>query len=392
MSPGAPLIVSRMQKTIEELLAEPPDDARLRESSVFREAVAGPVRPVLFGAGMLGRKVAGALRRAGVEPLAFADNNAGLQGGRVEGVPVFAPAEAAVRWGGEALFVVTIWRATGDDGMAARVAWLRSLGCRRVSTFLTLGWFYDGVLPHFGADRPSRMLEHAAELRQAGTLWQDEQSRETYRRQLAWRLQADFDGVGLPVPDQYFPKDLFGPRADEVFVDGGAFDGDTLRRLPWSCRRIWAIEPDPGTVEKLRQMAGPEVVVCETALGRAAGRVRFNAAGSIGSARSDVGTVDVKVSALDDLLAGEDPTLVKLDIEGDELAALQGGRRTLERAQPIVAVCVYHRPQDLWEIPLYLHTVLPAHRLFLRIHEHDGFELVAYAVPPDRCLPEPPAA
>jgi hypothetical protein len=48
-------------------------------------------------------------------------------------------------------------------------------------------------------------------------------------------------------------------------------------------------------------------------------------------------------------------------------------------------VCVYHRPEDLWRIPLFLHQILPENRIFLRAHEHDGFELVAYSVPPSRC-------
>jgi hypothetical protein len=91
------------------------------------------------------------------------------------------------------------------------------------------------------------------------------------------------------------------------------------------------------------------------------------------------------VATLDDLAAGTQPTFVKLDVEGDELAALEGGKATLERMRPVVAVCVYHRPEDLWTIPLFLHEVLPEHRMYLRAHAWDGFELVAYAVPPERC-------
>jgi hypothetical protein len=49
-------------------------------------------------------------------------------------------------------------------------------------------------------------------------------------------------------------------------------------------------------------------------------------------------------------------------------------------------VCVYHLPADLWEIPLMLHELLPQHRLFLRQHGFDGWELVVYAVPPERCV------
>jgi len=105
------------------------------------------------------------------------------------------------------------------------------------------------------------------------------------------------------------------------------------------------------------------------------------------SARSDDGALEVPVETLDRLLQGEEPTFIKLDVEGDELRALQGAAGVLQRTRPIVAVCVYHRPADLWELPLFLRESLPHHRLYLRAHECDGFELVAYAVPLSRCPP-----
>jgi FkbM family methyltransferase len=171
---------------------------------------------------------------------------------------------------------------------------------------------------------------------------------------------------------------------DERFVDGGAYDGDTLRSLPEGFARAWAIEPDPLNAEKLRSAADARVAVFETALGERSGRARFDALGSTASSLSASGGIDVTLSALDDLLTGESPTYVKLDVEGGELAALAGARETLRRAQPVTAVCMYHRPRDLWEIPLFLREALPGHRMSVRIHAHDGFELVAYAVPMER--------
>jgi len=217
-------------------------------------------------------------------------------------------------------------------------------------------------------------------------MWVDESSREIFRQQLAWRLRGEFGGRHDPAPDQYFPRDLLRPGADERFVDGGAFDGDTLRAMPWGFTRAWAIEPDPATVAKLRAAVDARVTVFHAALGRRAGWARFNADGTTAAARSDSGGAEVTIATLDELLVGEEPTFLKLDVEGDELAALQGGREMLRRARPVVAVCLYHRPPDLWEIPVFLRAALPGHRFFLRIHEHDGFELVAYAIPSERCF------
>lgn len=342
-------------------------------------------RFVLFGAGQLGRKTAIALRRQGIIPLAFADNDISLQETEVDGVPVYSPFAAAERWRNSALFVVSTFLPS-CGGVRSRLIELESLGCLETTSFLPVGWKCEGVLPHFGADRPSLLLAHAKELERIEGLWSDTLSRETFRQALSWRLQGDFLEIASPVPDQYFPKDIIRPNSNEVFVDGGAFDGDTLRAAPWDIAKIIAIEPDPANAAILCSKCSAGTRVHEVLLGRESGLARFDGKGTVASSRSDGGKLEIPVDTLDRLTAGENPTFIKLDIEGDEIAALLGGIGMLRRCQPVVAVCVYHRPEDLWVIPQFLHEILPQHKFFLRAHGWDGFELVAYAVPRKRCL------
>jgi FkbM family methyltransferase len=372
--------------TTEQLLAERVEDARTREFAAF-EKLSSPTegRMVLSGAGVLGQKVLAALRIGLGEPLTFADIDPSLEGKSVAGLAVQSPEEAAATWGSKALFIVTTFRPLLGDGIGARMMQLSRLGCRWTTSFLETSWRFPGVLPHFGADLPSKLLEHAQELRKVNSLLHDEASREVFRQQLTWRLRGDFSSASKPVPDQYFPLDIIIPCPDERIVDGGAFDGDTLRNMPLGYSHAWAIEPDPWSVARIRLLGDERAVVFEAALGSRSGRARFDARGTPASSRAERGHIEVTVSRLDDLLSGETPTYLKLDVEGDELAALHGATELLRRAQPVVAVCVYHRPDDLWRIPLLLHELLPRHRHFLRVHENDGFELVAYAVPRPRC-------
>ena len=69
------------------------------------------------------------------------------------------------------------------------------------------------------------------------------------------------------------------------------------------------------------------------------------------------GDIHIQLVALDDALPTFRPTYMKFDIEGSELAALKGAERTIRKHQPAIAVCVYHRPEDLWEILRYLREV-----------------------------------
>jgi hypothetical protein len=74
-------------------------------------------------------------------------------------------------------------------------------------------------------------------------------------------------------------------------------------------------------------------------------------------------------------------TDLKLDIEGAELDALRGARELISRSRPRLAVCVYHKPEHLWEIPLFLREMCPWCDFYLRSHGHYGFDTVMYAVP-----------
>ena len=70
------------------------------------------------------------------------------------------------------------------------------------------------------------------------------------------------------------------------------------------------------------------------------------------------------MTTIDRLAGGGRPTFVKLDVEGDELEALRRRQGDPGAGPAVVAVCLYHRPEDLWTIPLFLSEALPAHRLY----------------------------
>src|SRR5208282_2507626 len=143
---------------------------------------------VLFGAGGLGRKTLAGLRNAGVEPLAFADNNPALWNKQVDGLPVLPVPEAARRHGREAAFIVTIWKGEATDRMAQRKQQLLDLDCTTVVSFGPLFWKYaDVFLPHYAFDLPHKVYEEVEHVKQACALWDDEASRREYLAQVRWR-------------------------------------------------------------------------------------------------------------------------------------------------------------------------------------------------------------
>jgi hypothetical protein len=117
--------------------------------------------------------------------------------------------------------------------------------------------------------------------------------------------------------------------------------------------------------------------------------VRFSGSGLAAAAISESGDIEVDCVRLDDALAGEAPTYVKMDIEGAELDALLGASGILSASSPLLAICAYHAQDHLWRVPLFLQTLAPAARFALRMYRVDGFDLVCYALPPHRAANAP---
>lgn len=70
--------------------------------------------------------------------------------------------------------------------------------------------------------------------------------------------------------------------------------------------------------------------------------------------------------------------LIKLDIEGAELAALQGASETIRSFRPRLQICLYHQFQDLWELPLFVRELVPEYRLYVGHHSPDHLDTVLY--------------
>ena len=388
----------KLRAELKELLSESVAAARERERSTFERAVAPfGYRLVLSGAGNLGRKVLAALRAVGIEPIAFVDNNSKLWDGSIDGLAVYSHAEGARRFGKSATFCVTIWRGEGTDTMAERLQPLLDLGCANVIDFGSLVWRYsEALLPHYSLDLPHKVLLAADKVRAAFDLWHDEASRAEYVAQVRWRLRLDFDNLPLPVQERiYFPVDLYKIDEEEVFVDCGAYDGDTIRDfLQFSggrFRRIYAFEADPQNFAKLERFVGElptsvreRIEPIGKAAGERAGVLRFSATGTAAASVSAQG-IDVPSVTLDHELSVP-PTLIKMDIEGSEVAALRGAQGVVGKLAPILCVCVYHSQDHLWNIPLQIASSHAGYKMFLRPHVRESWDLVCYAIPAARLL------
>lgn len=346
-------------------------------------------RIVFFGAGRLGEIALCDARRAGIEPLAFADNNTQRWGTECQGVPVVSPLEAAERFGGNSVFVITVY--------TSAPVWeqLRGLGLEPLS-FARLAWLHPAeFLPHAGLELPHKIIRNAAAVLATEALWSDQESRTEFAEQIRWRtsLRPEILRSHPPAANTYFADELFEFHDHEVFVDCGAFDGDSIRaflgRVQGNFTKIIGLEPDPlnrDRFEKFRSglPAGQRdrVELLPYAVGDKRERLIFDVTGTAASVLG-AGKNEVECVPLDEVITPA-PTFIKMDIEGAEPAALRGAASLLRQHRPILAICLYHAVEHLWEIPLWLNQTVPDYELFFRRYSDECWEIVCYAVPRER--------
>ena len=383
--------IASAENKLEELLNKDIDKIVAGQNSEFDRLIADTGESyILFGAGRLGKIALEGLRKAGIEPIAFADNNPKLWNTDVDRIQVLSPENAVKKYGKSAVFVATVY--TNQPVLDQ----LQSLKVKAVS-FASLAWKYPQVLlPHADLDLPNEIYNQAADVKKAYSLWADDVSRHEYLGQLEWRISLDHRVLPphLPQREIYFPDDLVSIERDEFFVDCGAFDGDSIREFLKRNEKfrgfILGIEPDPENISLLRKYFSTlpktiqdRVSAIQLAVGTKRGIVRFNATGSAASSVG-VGMFEVQSDSLDNLLIGKNPTYVKMDIEGAEIEALKGGHNIIAENMPILAICAYHKQEHLWQIPLLIHSISDKYRLFLRRYSDECWELVCYAIPEGR--------
>lgn len=230
--------------------------------------------------------------------------------------------------------------------------------------------------------------EHAQELKTVYDSLEDDRSRSVFENMLKYRATGNKKylrkSVEKGVVHQYLVPELqFSEH--EVIVDCGAFSGDTANlfyaRIP-GCKVI-ALEPDETNFEGLQKLdlEGLKPIKCGVWSEDTTLSFLPNDVDPGGGAISDSGNITIETKALDNLPECQSATYIKMDVEGAELEALKGARKIIKKNKPKLAICIYHKPQDFFEIPLYIRELRPDYKLFVYHHAPDGrWETVVYAV------------
>ena len=182
---------------------------------------------------------------------------------------------------------------------------------------------------------------------------------------------------------QYFEEFLFLKNLNEVFYDVGAFDGANTQKFRELCPgflQINMFEPDPVNYLELQKNLtfNEKIKKHNFGLSDLDENAMIISSGSTSSVNSTSGD-PIKLFKLDNIVSElQKPTLIKMDIEGGELKAISGAEKTIRECKPQLAISVYHKINDFWEIPLKILEIEPNYKLRFRHYTESIYETVAF--------------
>ena len=196
--------------------------------------------------------------------------------------------------------------------------------------------------------------------------------------------------------EDYWQSYDFSRSQNDVatIFDCGAYNGDSIlpicKKIPENEVYYYAFEPVKENADCIRK--NPEfgkvcnrLEIMECGIGENNSRLLFKfpengdkEGGRFIEDNENECSASLEIKRLDDLNLEINGTLyIKMDIEGSELGALKGAERLIRKYKPYLAICLYHRKNDLLDIPTYLYNLLPDYKFYLR----GGYHTILWAIP-----------
>lgn len=243
--------------------------------------------------------------------------------------------------------------------------------------------------------RPNFFREHEKELANAIDLFADESSKELF----ASRIKAIISGNAAFMPvaphEEYFHP-LVHPEEGDIMIDGGVSDmvqSQTKFLEALGLRgHIFGFEPIPHMARKAQKAlhAFPNYHLQTLGLADREGEAIFedlrDSSHMLDSTAAGKG-ISCELTSIDSFCHKHHLNKVdciKLDVEGAELRALAGGEKVIRSMRPKLIICLYHKPQDMYEIPVYIKKIVPDYKLYLAHSSCQFTDTILYALPQER--------
>ena len=351
----------------------------------YREALDSFDRAVIFGAGGAGQHACRYLQDNNKEVLFFCDNSKNKAGAKLGNVKIMPP---------ESLLNNTDLVVIIASGWSREIALqLKSLGVKRYYDFTDIVYLYQpgGIESDIWGDHfnASLIRESSEQIDKVYESLADDESKHVFSGVLKYRLTMDPSFLEISAYSQYHHPEV-RPKINDVIVDAGAWKGDVsiefARYLKNKCK-IYAFEPSVANINDMKLeivKANVKDAVIPVHMGvwdiEKEFRLNTKAGFDQGFYLDEHGEEAIQLTSLNtfSITNNIDFSLIKMDVEGAEIEALKGASNILSTKHPRLQICVYHKSEDLWEIPLFLQQYYPKGNFYFGHHGQHLHESVLY--------------
>ena len=350
-------------------------------------------RPILlYGMGNGADKILTVCEAYGIPVADFFASDGFVRGHSFHGKVVLSFAEAREKYGKENMIVLLSFASSRPEVL------------KTIQQVADTCEMYIPDVPVCGTELFNKEFYEAnlEEITAARDLFADEESRRVYDGIIEYKLTGRMDilrATESSPADAY--KSILHAENFRTVADLGAYNGDSIRDLRQyapDLRTVIALEPDSRNFRKLTEYAttlkesGDTLTLHPVPAGAWSkpATLTFQASGNRNAGIADTPaeaqghilpstthnpyfgkTAEVAVTSLDTVCEetmSKDTHLdyIKYDVEGAETEALLGSREIISRDAPALLVSAYHRSADLFRLPLLVHELNPAYRLYLR--------------------------
>ncbi len=176
---------------------------------------------------------------------------------------------------------------------------------------------------------------------------------------------------------RWLPKNIIDKLQEGIFVDAGAYEGDTavFFKETYKLKHLYAFEPDNKNYKILEhncQLAGQEsFTLIQAGLSDQTGVAHLSSQGGESRLSNNENDQVMQLLKLDDywrdsVSPDNRVSLIKMDIEGAEISALRGMENIIREQKPVLAISIYHRPEDFFTIKPWLETLCPQYKYIIK--------------------------
>lgn len=337
------------------------------------QTIKGSDKIVIYGAGIGGLEALRELRSFGVEPACFYDSDENLSGESLCNISILGKESLDELSRSTQILITPHFHSFQIE------AELIDMGFNNIL-------IYSGVysnhiaLKFFNQNKEYKQLiaeKHKQKIDYVFSNLADDYSKNVFNAYMKLWLNGSYrESMDLCTSEGYYPNGIINLSNEEVFVDCGAYLGDSIcefvRKTNGNYRKIYAFEPDNISYEIAKKSItyGKVQNIEVTNIGIYSEKkiLQFTTDDKYGNRIVDKGGQKVPVDSIDNLLYDRHHpiTYIKMDIEGAEFAALNGAKNVILEDAPKLAISAYHRFSDIWEIPNYILSNFCGYKIFIR--------------------------